>query len=562
MNFKNLVRGIMAIAFMASAYSADAKIIEHIGDRYIIHVDEMELNGEETVLDVLLMCPEITSNNGSTTASPYYMGEYRIRINNNDITMDAEMFLKNTRAKEIKKIQVCINPGVMKGSGNMKKVIDLYFRTPPKGTHGKVAVEADTKASGEILGRVITQSDKAWIAGQLAGKMTYANQTHQAIENANINAAWDITDKDQLLLQVAQYYNRSRADEAPCGNHDRTVTATACYTRSLSDNGAYAMFQLSSDYTTFDQQTDCYHSASPCGVLEFGFPFISKNIYITAGIESGYSTTKNVKEDYTNNDFYEDLYAQFDWTNGKWGVMVGDRIHLQYFKLSRYVTGEEDWEHSISNNFFTTSVWCNINDHNTVQGTFARRFFGATHEDFGLPEYGYTTDVYQCPIYVSEARYTYQQHNFNLMATVKNEHKKLINNIGSDNILTAGFSAFAHVGVLRFTLGCDYNWERINEYNYHVNHGNWVSCHVSPQVSLKKGWRFTANAIYNSRRMKEDIDCLNIDILNFYTQPNFYLDVAASKQINKHWLVEARWHDIVDTRIGARGVYAKGTYTF
>ena len=35
----------------------NAAPIEHIGDRYIMHVSEMELTGEESLLDVLMMCP-------------------------------------------------------------------------------------------------------------------------------------------------------------------------------------------------------------------------------------------------------------------------------------------------------------------------------------------------------------------------------------------------------------------------------------------------------------------------------------------------------------------------
>ena len=46
--------------------------IEHIGDRYIMHVSEMELTGEESLLDVLMMCPEVISlagNNNMASSS-------------------------------------------------------------------------------------------------------------------------------------------------------------------------------------------------------------------------------------------------------------------------------------------------------------------------------------------------------------------------------------------------------------------------------------------------------------------------------------------------------------
>ena len=572
MTIKNIAKGLMAVAMLAATSTVDAKIIEHSGDRYIINVDEMELNGEETVLDVLMMCPEIMSQNGRTTSSPAYMGYYTVRINNIDIQMNEEMFLKNTKAKEIKKIKVCINPGVMKGSGGMKKVIDLYFRKDEKGTHGKVAVEADYQASGEIFGRIINQSDKAWIQGMVAGEMAYkyADGTslkgRGAREDANVNVDWDITSKDNLLLQATQTYGRERGNGESFARYNRVVSATACYTRSLADNGAYAMVQAAADYTTKDEGTDCSRSTAPYGLVEFGFPFIHKNIYVTAGIEAGYSAGTNVTADYTDRDSYEDVYAQVDWTCGKWGVMVGDRFRTNHFWMSQLTKYNDlaPWEHTTSNNYFTASVWCNVDDHNTIQGTFARRFYGASGSDYcftpmdGKREFIY--EAYQCPIYVSEVRYTYQQHNFNLMSFVKNEHKTISAynaNGGNDNILTTGVSAFVHAGVLRLTAGVDYNWERTNLYGVGAEYSNWVSCHLAPQVSLNKGWRFTANAIYNSRRMSEDTS-----YKGFYARPNFYLDVAASKEINKHWLVEAKWHDIVDTRVGNRAVSVGGTYSF
>lgn len=567
---------MLAVAFMAAATTADAKIIEHQGDRYIINVEEMELNGEENVLDILMMCPEIMSQNGRTTSSPTYMGYYTVRINNLDINMDQEAFLKNTKAKELKKIKVCINPGVMKGSGGMKKVIDLYFRKDTKGTHGKVAVEGDTKASGEVFGRVINQSDKAWIQGMVFGKMQYVNGNHggdtnaggkhEGVENANINVDWDITSKDNLLLQATQKFERVSNVTSGAVDYSRNISVAACYTRSLADNGAYAMVQVAADYSTEDQPyagfKPCTRSTSPYGLVEFGFPFIHKNIYVTAGIESGYSATTAMVEDFTDRDRYADVYAQADWTCGKWGIMIGDRFRSYHVWIDRFSKPATPWEHTTSNNYFTASVYCNINDHNTLQGTFARRFYGADCSMYhpaalyayshDANDYAAAEDVFQSPIYVSELRYTYQKSNFNLMALVKNEHKKIDSNANSDNILTTGISAFYHIGVFRVTAGVDYNWER---YNYGaVTYSNWVSCHLAPQVSLKQGWRFTANAIYNSRRLEK--------IMSFYQQPNFYLDIAASKEINKHWLVEAKWHDIVDTRVGARGASVGATYTF
>ena len=554
-----IVKGLMVAAMLAVATTSGARVIEHIGDRYLINVNEMELNGEESLLDVLMMCPEVLSQDGRTTASPSLLGSYVVRINNININMDTEMFLKNTKAREVKQIKMCVNPGIMKGTGGMNKVIDLAFRKDEKGTYGKVALEGDTEASGEVFGRVTNQSGKAWIMSQVAGKLGYSDNMHSAHEAANVNVDWNITSKDNLKMQAAQYYTRSRMDGS-AGAYDRKVMGSVSYTRSLASNGAYANVKVAADYTTADRMASgaCSRSTSPYGLIEFGFPFIHKNVYVTAGVEAGYSASTNVVADYTDRNSYEDVYAQVDWKCGKWGVMVGDRFRVYNYWLNR-LNAAAAWEGSVSNNYVTATVYCNINPHNTLQGLFARRFYGPGNSDFVVggpnPEKYYTSEIYQRPIYVSELRYTYQQKNFNLMALVKNEHQKLSKAAGSDNVLTTGVSAFAHAGVFRLTAGVDYCWERYNTAAAGAAYNNWVSCHVAPQVSLESGWRFTANAIYNSRRFSETYSSI-------YAQPNFYLDVAASKRFNRHWLVEAKWHDIVDTRTGSRGVSVGGTYSF
>ena len=573
----NLLKRTLLIALVFLSFSSIraaeySKAIEHIGDRYIIHVENLELNGEESLLDVLMMCPDIISFNGTSTISSEnpYLGYFALRINNIDINTDEEIFLKNTKASELKTIKVVVNPGIQKGSGGLKKVIDLNFRTEANGTHGKVAIEGDTKASGEVFGRVVTKTDRAWVLGQVAGKLAYTKNAHEAVQNANVNVNLDITPKDNLQLQASQVFKRDRAD-GEAAEYDRLVSLTACYTRSLSDNGAYAMIQIAGDYSTGDKfgiAPICSRSTSPYGLLELGFPLFHKNTYVTAGIETGYSATTHNDYDkyvndlrrYTDSERYEDFYAQVDWSNGQWGVSVGDRFRVRNFWLAQRASSDA-WEHTTTNNYATASVWCNINPHHTIQVLGARRFYGVDYEQMRLtytapsPDFAkevFTKDVYTNPIYITEARYTYQQSNFNIMALVKNEHQN-ISEVKKDNVLTTGVSVFVHAGVFRMTVGVNYIWEQYQEKpakdNFH-----WVSLHFAPQLSLKKEWRITANAIYNSRRANEGF--------SIYREPNFYLDVALSKKFNKHWLVEAKFHDIVDQVVGTRGGTLGATYFF
>ena len=57
---------LLAMALGSFTNPTLAAPIEHIGDRYIMHVSEMDLTGEESLLDVLMMCPEVLTMDGNT----------------------------------------------------------------------------------------------------------------------------------------------------------------------------------------------------------------------------------------------------------------------------------------------------------------------------------------------------------------------------------------------------------------------------------------------------------------------------------------------------------------
>ena len=49
------------------------KIIEHEGNKYIIHVEQLNPDSEMTLLDVLHICPELMSSDGKTLSVDYLL---------------------------------------------------------------------------------------------------------------------------------------------------------------------------------------------------------------------------------------------------------------------------------------------------------------------------------------------------------------------------------------------------------------------------------------------------------------------------------------------------------
>ena len=129
---------LISLAMVSTTYQTQAAPIEHIGDRYIMHLPEMELTGEESLLDVLMMCPEVISIDGNNIigGDPFanLYGKFVIRIDNQEYGLDYATFLHHFKAREIETIQVCQNAEVMKGCSSLKKVIDITLRKKENGT--------------------------------------------------------------------------------------------------------------------------------------------------------------------------------------------------------------------------------------------------------------------------------------------------------------------------------------------------------------------------------------------------------------------------------------------
>lgn len=92
----------------------------------------MELNGEESLLDILQLCPDLITLDGNNVlgGDPFanLYGKYAIRIDNEEYGLDYTTLLHHLKAREIESIKICHNAEVMKGCTNMKRIIDITLR--------------------------------------------------------------------------------------------------------------------------------------------------------------------------------------------------------------------------------------------------------------------------------------------------------------------------------------------------------------------------------------------------------------------------------------------------
>lgn len=562
--------------------------IEHIGDRYIMHVSEMELTGEESLLDVLMMCPEVISLDGNNIigGDPFanQYGKFVIRIDNQEYGLDYATLLHHFKAREIESIKVCQNAEVMKGCSSLKKVIDITLRKGENGVSGRAGLFGDTYGGGKGIVSVLSQQDDLRILSHVEGnfqrtsnsdKDAYKNQSsntinHYSHEGAKLNVLWTPTSKDILEVDAMQTYTRNHFTHSPA-EYVRAYHLQADYTRTLGENGSSILFTLGAEHisdngrTQEESQTFPYqnHSTYPFAVIEYASPILTKDLWITAGFEGGLSIEKNCIADYINHSNYEDFYVQLDYNIGKWGFMAGERYRIINFR-PKQITSISNWEHTTRNHIYSFSAYYTFTPGHTLQGTFCRRIFNPEFGDFvtagdmeGAWKPTYTTDIRNSLANVMELKYTYSKPNLVVSTSVKNIHQHLIDN-NHDNTLGIGTTAFWHTGILRLTAGFNYFWERaetpveetsLRDTSYH----NFAVFKLAPQLTLPDGWRLTSNLIWCTYRHTAT---------PAYTPANLYAEVGVYKNIGKYLTLEGRFHDIASQHFGNRAATIGCTYYF
>lgn len=562
--------------------------IEHIGDRYIMHVSEMELTGEESLLDVLMMCPEVISLDGNNIigGDPFanQYGKFVIRIDNQEYGLDYATLLHHFKAREIESIKVCQNAEVMKGCSSLKKVIDITLRKGENGVSGRVGLFADTYGGGKGIVSVLSQQDGLRILSHVEGnfqrtsnsdKDAYQNQSsstvnHYSHEGAKLNVLWTPTSKDILEVDAMQTYTRNHFTHSPA-DYVRAYHLQADYTRTLGENGSSILFTLGAEHisdngrTKEESQTFPYlnHSTYPFAVVEYATPVLTQDLWITAGFEGGLSIEKNCIADYINHSNYEDFYVQLDYNIGKWGFMAGERYRIINFR-PKQISSASKWKHTTRNHIYSLSAYYTFTPGHTLQGTFCRRIFNPEFGDFvtagdmeGAWKPTYTTDIRNSLANVMELKYTYSKPNLVVSTSVKNIHQHLMDS-KHDNTLGIGTTAFWHTGILRLTAGFNYFWERaetpveettLRDTSYH----NFAVFKLAPQLTLPDGWRLTSNLIWCTYRHTAT---------PAYTPANLYAEVGVYKNIGKHLTLEGRFHDIVSQHFGNRAATIGCTYYF
>jgi hypothetical protein len=553
----------LGAVFCTNAY---AEAIEHRGDRYVIHVDQLNLDGDESLMDVLMLCPEFVSVDGTDVLSMY-----AIRIDNINISIDREAFLYHTKARELGTVQICINAVAAKGTDGTNGVIDVRYRN--SAADSKVALQGSTYGSARVYTDMVRHDYEKHLtlSATAIGTTKYRKQpidfgtqtTRSAIENLRLSAKWQISKRDSIQFNLAQGVNDSKVrtytpDLGLTSTMLRNINFTTTYVRTLNDKDADLYVEAGYSHANNDYRNNFpIHNKekdnSTYLLIESNIPMFSHKAWLLVGTENGYENTWNLGLQRTQT-MYNDFYVQFDYKHGPWLFTLGDRYRIVSYWQKPYDVPQQDlWHHARNHHGYVGSVGYTFGK-NTIQGTFSHRYvmppiYLFYQKDYKKDSYRYDTDVNRQLAYVTDLKYTYQGKDLVIMGGIRNTNFIEIAS-GNYSLFTIQSSAMWHKGIMRLTLGASFNHrhDRGETGVYKTNY-NFYQLKCMPSLNITKNTRFTATALYISNK---ELD---------FNVPNLYLAARLSHFFNKHLNVYADYRNIAGQKTGNRALVLGAQYT-
>ena len=307
---------LISILLLSGSMSAESglPIIEMKADRTMIYPQRMELTGEETLMDILQMVPELM-----IAGYEDVIDSYNLRIDNCPINGDTRLILSQMKAKDIAKIQVCDNTGVAKGTIGMGRVLDINMKMPDT-LKGFVEGQGDFGKDVAGIGSV-----NALYGSQRTDLYANASYWHQDgnEEYLTLHMTNRFDDRNKLLTYFTQQYL-----DHPTGT-SRKVMGRARYFHTFNDQGTELLivggYQYASDLVLSNKL--------PLYIVELNTPLFSDRLSMMLGVEGDFLMTKQKDTDRSWDVFNHDVYLQFTYALPQWKFTVGNRVMFYNYKL-------------------------------------------------------------------------------------------------------------------------------------------------------------------------------------------------------------------------------------
>lgn len=510
--------------------------VEVKGDRTIIYPQRLELTGEETLMDILEMYPDLMGAGfDDLLLGTGYQDSYQLRLENVAVSADTRLLVTQLKASLISKIQICDNAGVAKGRTGDGRVIDVNLVKTDEGVHGFLSLQRGTDKRFAPSANLRYGSEHTDIWSALTYTYDDADGLVNKAENFHFHMANRFTPRDLLRTYITQSSSISDLTTEGSRSHvrNRSLMARFRYFHTFNELGTELMTMLSwaHQYTpgdTYDADlslrlNESVEINSPVILFELNTPLFTKNLSLMAGYEFELDVIHHNADDTSagknsEHNRYQmlnnDLYVQLNYTLGPLLLTVGDRVMFYHYKQK---VAHNEYTCSDTRNNFQASVVLTPRRCHQVQVAYYRKFQNPPVMTI-QPLDEIMTNQYRLS-------YAYSRPTF---------CAKLDGSIYSGDEIDSWSidgSAFKKMGVWMLTAG-------FNVYGVKPT-GNerftFATLRLVPAVRLPQALQLSAKLLWYSTRSP-------YRLMNENTA--FYGSLQVDKQLGRHWSFHAEWHDM------------------
>lgn len=505
---RNLILIILLLLSVSMSADSSLPIIEVKADRTIIYPQRMELTGEESLMDILQMVPDLLIVGYDDVISTY-----NLRIDNCPMNGDERLILSQMKAKDIAAIQICDNTGVAKGTIGTGNVLDINMKMP-NSVKGFVEGQGDFGKNADGFGTVnaLYGSKSTDLYANASYLYQDANKDYLTLHMTN-----RFDSRNRLLTYFTQQYL-----ELPSVT-SRKVLGRARYFHTFNDVGTELLIVGSYQYAS-DQQ---FSNKLPLFNVELNTPLFTKQLSMMLGVEGDYIMTKQKERDWSWDVFNHDIYLQLTYSLSKWRFTAGNRTMFYNYKLK---DGTNRKKYTDTRNNTNVCIVFVPDSRNQLQLGYYHKFYNPTYEA-----------LFMNTVTLSDAEWSILEGKLDEWTI--HQIKLLYAYSKQKQTVQTEASYYAIEGERNFTeLNASAYWRTkgltlMGGSSFYISKGGGdASFRFSPTVFLPKEWQIGMQVIYFTKKFP---------IRETYGTP-VYGCLSVNKQLDNNWFFGVDWHDMFD----------------
>lgn len=488
----------------------DLPVVEIKADRTMIYPQRMELTGEESLMDVLQMVPELMMAGYEDV-----IDGYNLRIDNCPMNGDTKLIISQMKAKDIAKIQVCDNTGVAKGTVGMGRVLDINMKMPDR-WKGFVEGQGDFGKDVAGIGSVnaLYGSKHTDLYANASYRRQDGNEEHLTLHMTN-----RFDERNRLLTYLTQEYL-----DHPSAT-SRKVMGRARYFHTFNEEGTELLilggYQYASDPVLYNKL--------PMYVVELNTPLFTERLTMMLGVEGDFLMSGQKDTERHWNVFNNDIYLQLTYALPKWKFTAGSRVMFYNYKLMDEGVCQK---YSDTRDNANASVIYTPDSRNQIQLGYYRKYYNPSYQNLFMD----SKTIFDVVWRMAEADGQLEERTINQvkLAYAHSRQKLTVQTEVSyytvedgENFAGLGASAYWKTKWLNLTGGANL---------YMSGDRTYASLRVAPTAYLPHAWQIGLQLVYYTKKAPER-ELSGVPV---------YGCLSVNKQLGRRWNLGVDWHDMFD----------------